>query len=466
MSRPSTLSIKRALTRSRKKATSSSNRFPGRSRTWSACPWNGCKMSCRAGDGRMPRCLTVPLTTELNQLLTRRAKKLLSRRGNRRRHDESSDSGGRPRLAVVVVAATRRDRPEHRPFFAHGRRPGGLRLDHPGRCSHEVQRFGAGNSSAGARADLSRGIAVAADDRFSGLCAWPGHCGTNGGAVDARGRAEFRRHGDGDGGRARVGTAGGGAAGAGPGGRGLCHRTGHGTRAGRGRSTRSAVHRPDPLSGAPARCRAGAGDFFAHGLFHPGDPAERVSVRVRPRRAAVAGRLFPAIGRGPDVGGLRVAGLQNLELRRRHCGGELLSGSGPAAADRGGVRRHHARGGAKRRGLCAVGCAVYPGLPRDVSESLSPNPTRPGGDGGPVIELVNATVGAGGRPDSAAVEAIHWRISAGDYWVVGGLPGSGKSDLLATLAGLYRPTSGTLKLFGNDVAGLSEEEITAARLRI
>ena len=101
-----------------------------------------------------------------------------------------------------------------------------------------------------------------------------------------------------------------------------------------------------------------------------------------------------------------------------------------------------------------------------MSESLSPNPTRPGGDGGPVIELVNATVGAGGRPDSAAVEAIHWRISAGDYWVVGGLPGSGKSDLLATLAGLYRPTSGTLKLFGNDVAGLSEEEITAARLRI
>jgi len=101
-----------------------------------------------------------------------------------------------------------------------------------------------------------------------------------------------------------------------------------------------------------------------------------------------------------------------------------------------------------------------------VNETVSPNPTRVAGVGGPVIELVNVSVGAGGRPDSAALEGINWRISAGDYWVVGGLPGSGKSDLLATLAGLYRPLSGTLKLFGSDVAQLSEDDFMAARLRI
>ena len=101
-----------------------------------------------------------------------------------------------------------------------------------------------------------------------------------------------------------------------------------------------------------------------------------------------------------------------------------------------------------------------------MNETVSPNPTRAAGGGGPVIELVNLSVGAGGRPDSAALEGINWRISAGDYWVVGGLPGSGKSDLLATLGGLYRPLGGTLKLFGSDVAALSEADFSAARLRI
>ena len=97
---------------------------------------------------------------------------------------------------------------------------------------------------------------------------------------------------------------------------------------------------------------------------------------------------------------------------------------------------------------------------------MSPHPTRAAGAGGPVIELVNVNVAARGRPDSTALEGIDWRISSGDYWVVGGLPGSGKSDLLATLAGLYRPLSGTLKLFGKEVAELSEEDFMAARLRI
>ena len=101
-----------------------------------------------------------------------------------------------------------------------------------------------------------------------------------------------------------------------------------------------------------------------------------------------------------------------------------------------------------------------------MKDTSSPHPTRVAGVGGPVIELVNVSIAAGGRPDSASLEGINWRISAGDYWVVGGLPGSGKSDLLATLAGLYRPLSGTLNLFGSDVAALSEEDFSAARMRI
>jgi ABC-type transporter Mla maintaining outer membrane lipid asymmetry ATPase subunit MlaF len=101
-----------------------------------------------------------------------------------------------------------------------------------------------------------------------------------------------------------------------------------------------------------------------------------------------------------------------------------------------------------------------------VNKTSSPNPAQAAGAAGPVIELADVSVGAGGRPDTTSLEAITWRISPGDYWVVGGLPGSGKSDLLATLAGLYRPLGGTLKLFGSDVAGLSEADFMTARLRI
>ncbi len=101
-----------------------------------------------------------------------------------------------------------------------------------------------------------------------------------------------------------------------------------------------------------------------------------------------------------------------------------------------------------------------------MNPTASANSSRRRGVGEPVIELVNGSVGAGGRPDSASLEEINWRISAGEYWVVGGLPGSGKSDLLSTLAGLYRPLAGTLKLFGRDVAELREEDFMATRLRI
>ena len=101
-----------------------------------------------------------------------------------------------------------------------------------------------------------------------------------------------------------------------------------------------------------------------------------------------------------------------------------------------------------------------------MNKSLSPNPAQAAGVAGAIIELADVSVGAGGRPDTASLEAITWRISPGDYWIVGGLPGSGKSDLLATLAGLYRPLGGTLKLFGSDVAGLSEDEFMTVRRRI
>jgi ABC-type transporter Mla maintaining outer membrane lipid asymmetry ATPase subunit MlaF len=83
-----------------------------------------------------------------------------------------------------------------------------------------------------------------------------------------------------------------------------------------------------------------------------------------------------------------------------------------------------------------------------------------------LVEMTDVAVGAGGGAEAALLEEVGWTVRAGDYWVVGGPPGSGKSDLMATVAGLYRPLRGTLKLFGKDTAALSEEEFLAVRSRI
>ncbi len=83
-----------------------------------------------------------------------------------------------------------------------------------------------------------------------------------------------------------------------------------------------------------------------------------------------------------------------------------------------------------------------------------------------LVEMTGVAVGTGDGSEAALLEEVGWTVRSGDYWVVGGPPGSGKSDLMATVAGLYRPVRGTLKLFGKDTAALSEEEFLAVRSRI
>lgn len=83
-----------------------------------------------------------------------------------------------------------------------------------------------------------------------------------------------------------------------------------------------------------------------------------------------------------------------------------------------------------------------------------------------VIEMLNATVSSVDVPGLLLVEDVNWRVTLNEFWVIGGLPGSGRSDLLATAAGLQRPSSGVLRLFGNDSGQLNEQELLRARLRI
>lgn len=84
----------------------------------------------------------------------------------------------------------------------------------------------------------------------------------------------------------------------------------------------------------------------------------------------------------------------------------------------------------------------------------------------PLIELVDADISSAQNPGTALVERVNWRLRPGDYWVVGGLNWTGKSDWLTTVAGLQRPATGRHFLFGEETTSLPQPELVAARLRV
>jgi ABC-type transporter Mla maintaining outer membrane lipid asymmetry ATPase subunit MlaF len=81
------------------------------------------------------------------------------------------------------------------------------------------------------------------------------------------------------------------------------------------------------------------------------------------------------------------------------------------------------------------------------------------------MELRQATVASLAEPHLAAVESVDWTIGAGEFWVLAGLPGSGKSGLLATAAGLLPPLSGAHRLFGCELEQSRESDFLRQRLR-
>ncbi len=82
----------------------------------------------------------------------------------------------------------------------------------------------------------------------------------------------------------------------------------------------------------------------------------------------------------------------------------------------------------------------------------------------PALEAVDVTRSY--ALDGVTVEALRGvsvRIEQGDYVAVIGPSGSGKSTLMHLLGGLDRPTTGTLRVAGRDVAELTEDELARVR---
>src|SRR5437016_9236274 len=83
----------------------------------------------------------------------------------------------------------------------------------------------------------------------------------------------------------------------------------------------------------------------------------------------------------------------------------------------------------------------------------------------PVIEMQEVALGSMRDQTVLVAEEINWTVVAGDYWVVAGLQGSGKSDFLMMTGGLMPPLSGTYRLFGEEMP-IFEDARLKKRLRL
>jgi len=74
--------------------------------------------------------------------------------------------------------------------------------------------------------------------------------------------------------------------------------------------------------------------------------------------------------------------------------------------------------------------------------------------GTPLLEVTDLVVHHG---QLQALNAISLRVFPGDVYAIIGANGAGKSTLLRTIAGLHRPTTGSVLFDGRDVTGLRPE---------
>jgi putative ABC transport system ATP-binding protein len=82
-----------------------------------------------------------------------------------------------------------------------------------------------------------------------------------------------------------------------------------------------------------------------------------------------------------------------------------------------------------------------------------------------VLELDEVTKSYGAEPAVVALAGVSFRVDEGELLAIVGPSGSGKSTLLHLMGTLDRPSSGTVRITGLDVAALSDRELSALRAR-
>jgi putative ABC transport system ATP-binding protein len=80
-----------------------------------------------------------------------------------------------------------------------------------------------------------------------------------------------------------------------------------------------------------------------------------------------------------------------------------------------------------------------------------------------VLELERVSKVYQGQPPLRALDEVSLAVAAGELTAIVGPSGSGKSTLLHLMGTLDRPTTGTVRVTGLDIAGLTDRELAALR---
>jgi ABC-type transporter Mla maintaining outer membrane lipid asymmetry ATPase subunit MlaF len=92
-------------------------------------------------------------------------------------------------------------------------------------------------------------------------------------------------------------------------------------------------------------------------------------------------------------------------------------------------------------------------------------PAIPGMQSPPVIEMRGVSAASLRDPESIVVESVDWTVRPGEFWVLAGLQGSGKSDFLLMTGGLIEPAVGAYSFCGEEMPIFDEERLEE-RLRL
>jgi putative ABC transport system ATP-binding protein len=83
----------------------------------------------------------------------------------------------------------------------------------------------------------------------------------------------------------------------------------------------------------------------------------------------------------------------------------------------------------------------------------------------PVLELIDVVKEYPGDPPVVALAGVGLRVGAGELAAIVGPSGSGKSTLLHVMGTLERPTSGVVRIAGEDTSAMTDKQLSGLRSR-
>ncbi len=105
--------------------------------------------------------------------------------------------------------------------------------------------------------------------------------------------------------------------------------------------------------------------------------------------------------------------------------------------------------------------------PRDpLGPEAAPEGSAPSPSGDLALRMTDVAIGSLKAPERVVFEEVNWSVAVGEFWAIGGLHGCGKSDFMATAAGLMPPLQGTYEVFGRVLDRGFERDLLSTRLKL